>query len=652
MSLFRLKRSPKNPTKKFKVLCQIDGGIGDLLSAMCLIETFYKEMGCPQMDLLVLDYRISPLLELFGGKKPPYVNDILGEIGIEWKKRSRKILKNYHLKITTQTSLVDYSLLDKRFLTKQVPNFYLIYERFYKVSKSFSELYKAAPYADHQVAKMANFLNLNRKGVLGYSSCLPITNHSYSTIYINKDKIKLIEGLSLEPKRYITIHSGYDPSKYYLSQSTYESKESGKLISSVSSTKEWPKDRFHSLAKKIKSKYPSLKIVNMIGPNSKKMEEADINFQGNLEEITLLLKNSLCHIDGESGLVRIARELGTKSVVIFGPTNFDFFKFEENINLKPSVCGNCFWLDKLWLKKCMKGYQTPACTDSITVDQVFRAFSENYDKFSYKPRLEVKGVYFYGEEDAIKDQKHIEKIFKSVDLALVPTSKNACPTEGQHIYASKQWEYAHAAELIHKLKFHKLKFANVGDCRGAFSSYITSLGLELDQFDNQSPHSASNFEKDSDYFKLAKEKHFLAHHGTIYNLPCASDSYDVVTCFGQLQYHQHKSYALRELIRILKPGGLLILTFDLSYKLDHEKVEGAEVLNLESIQSLLNVLGIDFDTSSLFKRLAKSAQVIQDDGVDGVAKGMSIGSLAIQKLKDKISVEQSKSLSEALASKP
>lgn len=650
MKLFRRSKN-NNLSNKLKVLFQIDGGIGDLVSALCLVETFYKDMGCPQIDLLVLDYRISPLLEILGGKKPPYINDILGEIGIEWKKRSRKILKNYHLKVTTQTSLVSYSLLDKSFLSKHVPYFYLIYERYDKVAKNFSELYEAAPYADHQVAKMANFLNLNRKGILGYSSCLPITNDSFTTLYINPDKIKLIENLSLEPKKYITIHSGYDPSKYYTSQSTYESKETGELISSVSSTKEWPQERFHTLLKKIKSKYPDLKILNIMGPNSEKMEGADINFQGDLQEIIVLLKNSFCHIDGESGLVRIARELGTKSVVIFGPTNFDFFKFEENINMKPSVCGNCFWLDKLWLNKCMKGFHMPACTNSITVDQVFNAFNQNYHKFSHASPLEIQDVFFYGEEEAIRNKNYIQKIFKSANLDPVPVAQHANPTQGQHIFATKQWEYAHAAEQIHKLKTQKLKFANVGDSRGAFSTYIASLGLELDQYDNHSPHSQSNFEKDSEYFKIAKEKHFSANFGSIYNLPCASDSYDVVTCFSQLQYHLHKSYALYELVRILKPGGLLILTFDLSYKLDQEKIDGIEVLNLESIQSLLKDLKIDFDTSSLFKRLAKSAQVIQDDGVCGVSKGMTIGSLTIQKLKDKFSVEPSKSLSEALASK-
>jgi SAM-dependent methyltransferase len=52
--------------------------------------------------------------------------------------------------------------------------------------------------------------------------------------------------------------------------------------------------------------------------------------------------------------------------------------------------------------------------------------------------------------------------------------------------------------------------------------------------------------------------------GSVHNLPAESDAYAVVTSTGAMNGIAGRAYALRELLRIVRPGGLLCLTFSIS----------------------------------------------------------------------------------------
>ena len=47
----------------------------------------------------------------------------------------------------------------------------------------------------------------------------------------------------------------------------------------------------------------------------------------------------------------------------------------------------------------------------------------------------------------------------------------------------------------------------------------------------------------------------------VYELPFADESFDVITALGLLEYLDREDVALTEMIRVTKPGGLLILTY-------------------------------------------------------------------------------------------
>ena len=84
--------------------------------------------------------------------------------------------------------------------------------------------------------------------------------------------------------------------------------------------------------------------------------DVDLNMRGKttFKESLRWLENSMCHIDIEGGLAHAATALGTKCIVLFGPTNKAFFGYPQNINLNAaSECVNCWWKRQDWMEKCM-----------------------------------------------------------------------------------------------------------------------------------------------------------------------------------------------------------------------------------------------------------------------------------------------------------
>lgn len=141
-------------------------------------------------------------------------------------------------------------------------------------------------------------------------------------------------------------------------------------------TKIWPAEYYEILLGLIRKNFPMLKIFQVGGKDTKKIKGADKHLLGlSLEIVKYVLKDSLLHIDCESGLPHLATQLGTKCVVMFGPTPIWFFGYEENINIPPQICGECKGLVKDWYVKCIK-YDRPECMYSITPEYVFSFISK------------------------------------------------------------------------------------------------------------------------------------------------------------------------------------------------------------------------------------------------------------------------------------
>lgn len=157
---------------------------------------------------------------------------------------------------------------------------------------------------------------------------------------------------------YITIHDGFDKNYKF-----------------PTSTKSWPLDSWAMLCAMLRRTLPSVPIVQLGGEKHRQIHGTDFNYAGRLalRESLSVLKHSLIHIDGDSGLVHARRLFNKPSVVIFGPTNPKYFGYPENVNLAPSFCGDCWWQKRDWMQKCVKEFESALCMESVQPARVLDA---------------------------------------------------------------------------------------------------------------------------------------------------------------------------------------------------------------------------------------------------------------------------------------
>ena len=163
---------------------------------------------------------------------------------------------------------------------------------------------------------------------------------------------------------YLTIHDGWD-NKFDFRMSVERP------------TKTLPSETWESFVMDFKALHKDILIVQIGGAAGKKIPGVDFCFKGTLQlsESLAILSSSLLHVDTESGLVHIAASLGVRSVVLFGPTNIQWFGYPENVNVPPQLCGNCWWSTETWMEKCPANHAKPVCMDRHKAGDLARTVS-------------------------------------------------------------------------------------------------------------------------------------------------------------------------------------------------------------------------------------------------------------------------------------
>ena len=88
-----------------------------------------------------------------------------------------------------------------------------------------------------------------------------------------------------------------------------------------------------------------------------------------MEIVKHILRHAIFHLDIDAGLVHLATQLGTKCIVLFGPTPVDLLGYPQNINITAGDCQGCAGLyDDLY--KCARNMDKPECMYSITPELV------------------------------------------------------------------------------------------------------------------------------------------------------------------------------------------------------------------------------------------------------------------------------------------
>ena len=199
--------------------------------------------------------------------------------------------------------------------------------------------------------------NMARARILGTNRYTALACEGALPIYDNRVEIKLLpkwesEFKKLGLKKYITVGSnGGNFGRHTI--------------------KEWPARYYVEFISLLKSKMPDIEVVQTGGNNVVKLENADRYLLGeNLELMKYVFKNSLLHVDCESGPVHLATQLGTKCVVLFGVTDVNYYGYKQNINIVSEVCSPCYFV---WEndKTCLLNSKEPLCMLSITPQKVF-----------------------------------------------------------------------------------------------------------------------------------------------------------------------------------------------------------------------------------------------------------------------------------------
>lgn len=146
---------------------------------------------------------------------------------------------------------------------------------------------------------------------------------------------------------------------------------SDSMIPGKTQLKQWPKERYEELIVQFKKEFPNIKIIQLGDKKAIPIRGTDATVFGeSLEYTKHILKNSLCHIDCEGGLVHLATQFKTKCIVIFGPTPIHMYAYPQNVNLVNKECAGCMGVHEAWAYECFAKHHTARCMESIAADRV------------------------------------------------------------------------------------------------------------------------------------------------------------------------------------------------------------------------------------------------------------------------------------------
>ena len=141
-------------------------------------------------------------------------------------------------------------------------------------------------------------------------------------------------------------------------------------VSDMPSSKLWPLQCWEKLVKSLKREYPQLKVIQLGDAGAPRLQAVDDWCLGTpFTKVKRLLSYSQIHLDTEGGLVHLATHLGTRCVVLFGPTPIYYFGYPENDNIMAGTCHDCYQLESTyWM--CYRRMTGPPCMEAISTDLV------------------------------------------------------------------------------------------------------------------------------------------------------------------------------------------------------------------------------------------------------------------------------------------
>ncbi len=355
------------------------------------------------------------------------------------------------------------------------------------------------------------FFALSREMTRLGLSAMKVSVATSGLLYRNLDELPFfpsnksliaIEGLLRRP--YVTVHHGFDST--FLPTRTRKTE--------YGSTKNISMQQWCQIVSLILEE--GVEVIQLGVVEEEKIEGVThcLNGQTSFEETGLLIKHGLCHIDTEGGLVHLANAVHGRCVVLFGPTPVEFFGYPQNINLEPSGCKACWFVTQNWLIECPRHTDGPECMSGHSATSVADA------------------------------AKRIITESENLSAKLIVAEARYSPTPLADMVATAQ-------TLLSRDAANRILL---------ILDYLPSdIGSEL----------SDSVLDGSDVIICAGERPALEptvrvaygfEYGSLLNLPRPSSSIDAVAWVSREAEAGIAPFALREIFRVLKPGGQLVFT--------------------------------------------------------------------------------------------
>jgi ADP-heptose:LPS heptosyltransferase len=214
------------------------------------------------------------------------------------------------------------------------------------IFKQYSNIYNQS--VGHNIPKHLQMLNKNSIDFLCQCACLDGGQKDLSLTLTQKEN-NFVKKLQID--KYVTINNGDFRGR---------------------GNKCWPTDRWKELVKKLKE--IGLSAVQLGIKRDEYVEGShDLREKTTIYEAAAIIKGGVFHIDTEGGFVFIAKAVGKRSVVLFGPTYVECFGLESNINIrtKEDFCDPCCDHHG-WYWNCPLGYNSCKAMEAITPEDVFQ----------------------------------------------------------------------------------------------------------------------------------------------------------------------------------------------------------------------------------------------------------------------------------------
>lgn len=347
--------------KNLNIGIKIEGGVGDYVIAANYIYEFKKKYWFPGMSIEVFSVRgMEAINGIFG-------TDLVdGIYQMDQGVKEDSYYRRYDLffRLSRYPICVNKNPGKIQMFCPQLFDILMAWDKFKWKNPRF---FDSGAIYDGQAAMMSNIIGHKRIQQADIDGILGITEEVEFCIPVRDNEEEYLHNFNLNEDDYIVFVASADV-----------------RCGGTRNNKVWPEYYLNVLISNIKEKYPNYTTV-LVGDVALRETpiEVDLDLSGKtkFEDVKIIIKNAKLLISGEGGMVHLRHALTAKpSIVLFGPTDMDFYGYSTNINIRTSVCKHpCEWFCRDWFFHCTH-IEPKACLWSLTPKLVMEKIDDFFEK--------------------------------------------------------------------------------------------------------------------------------------------------------------------------------------------------------------------------------------------------------------------------------